>query len=827
MPDYYPGPHPLEPVVKQWLLKLQAARKRKWDEFGCYAKEAHDFYNSLHDFMWKGEYATSAATGGFLNAEVPLPSFRMTVNRVFEAVAIFGPVLYNRNPNVLVTPRQPPLPTPQALGIDPAWLDPNQTDPMMVMVAQQFQQLMAGEQTQAAQRAAQGAIIQHYLEWLQYECDKKTEAKLVIDEAIVKGLGVSWCELYAPPGSRIKYPKSYFDSVDNLVVDPDADRWEDVKWVARKCTHPVWQVEEEYGLPPGTIKGNYESYNSQGDTYGHPRETHSRKKYEQTFDLLCYWKIYSKAGFGARLKKKDEETVREPLDLEQFGDYCYLAVAEGIPFPLNMPSQAVNSEEPEQLAERAYWPIPFYTDGGWPFAKLDFYHDPNTVWPISLIKPAIGEIRFVNWCMSFLADKVAAGAKTLVGVMKAAAADIRKQIADQTGPFTLIELEQVLGKDKISELISFLEAPKFDVQIWTMVKEVLELIDKRTGLTELAYGMTGSSLRSAAEAEIKDQNLSVRPDHMANQVEDWISATCVKEMQAARWLLSGQDVMDVVGQANAHIWDSQILSQDVDRVVRDFDYRIEAGSARKPNKNNRIRSLNEFAQIAMAAIQGFAMEGMVDPWNALMGDLGKSLDLDPEAYLIRLPPPPPPDQQPPSPEEIQAQMDQQKLQMEQQKMQMQMQMEQEKAQLERERMQAELQMKQEEHQLKIAEMQAKIEFEKQKMQMELMQAQQKMQVDAAMGQQKIQLDQQQGQQKMALEQQQGQVKIETAKAQSESQIEATKAQTQAQKEQSKVATETTKQKAQVDMDVAKQKAAMQKQQAKQQAAQKPKPKGKP
>ena len=52
-----------------------------------------------------------------------MPTFRMTVNRVFEAVALFGPVLYHRNPTVQVTPRMEPDIAPQALGItidDPA-----------------------------------------------------------------------------------------------------------------------------------------------------------------------------------------------------------------------------------------------------------------------------------------------------------------------------------------------------------------------------------------------------------------------------------------------------------------------------------------------------------------------------------------------------------------------------------------------------------------------------------------------------------------------------------------------------------------------------------
>ena len=35
----------------------------------------------------------------------------------------------------------------------------------------------------------------------------------------------------------------------------------------------------------------------------------------------------------------------------------------------------------------------------------------------------------------------------------------------------------------IKDVITFLDAPQFNVDIWNMVAQVLELIDKRTGLT--------------------------------------------------------------------------------------------------------------------------------------------------------------------------------------------------------------------------------------------------------------------------------------------------------------------------------------------------------
>ncbi len=58
------------------------------------------------------------------------------------------------------------------------------------------------------------------------------------------------------------------------------------------------------------------------------------------------------------------------------------------------------------------------------------------------LKPVIGQMRFVNWCMSLIADKVAAGSGIYVGVLKEAGENIRSQLTSGQGPFTVIELGQ-------------------------------------------------------------------------------------------------------------------------------------------------------------------------------------------------------------------------------------------------------------------------------------------------------------------------------------------------------------------------------------------------
>jgi hypothetical protein len=118
----------------------------------------------------------------------------------------------------------------------------------------------------------------------------------------------------------------------------------------------------------------------------------------------------------------------------------------------------------------------------------------------------------------------------------------------------------------------------------------------------------------------------------------------------ARWFCEPQDVEPVIGRMGAMVWQNYVLTQDADKVVRDFDYRIEAGSARKPNKTTKIAQLNEMGQVIAPVIMQFATSGMVEPYNAYVTELAKAHDIDPSPFLVQLP-----EQEGPSPEEQEAQ----------------------------------------------------------------------------------------------------------------------------------------------------------------------------
>jgi len=330
------------------------------------------------------------------------------------------------------------------------------------------------------------------------------------------------------------------------------------------------------------------------------------------------------------------------------GDNCYIVVCEGIPYPLNMPpsllEEPVDEEAgvPPTMFRAVQWPIPFWAEAnGWPFVALDFHRKPGYLWPISHIKPGIGELRFLNFAMSFIAQRVATSCETLLGVSKAADQDIKDQILSQSERgFKVVEISETLGRS-VGDLISVFQLPEVSPELWKVVQAVAEQFDKRVGLTELAYAMTSSQIRSATEASVKAEQLSVRPDDMANRLEDAMSLLARREAMAARWLLRPEDVESVVGPLGAAAWAQHVSSMEPSTVAREFEYRIEAGSARKPNKATRVEQMQAALQTLGPILQGLVPMGVVDPLNALITDWAESLDIDAKPYLLPPPPPPP------------------------------------------------------------------------------------------------------------------------------------------------------------------------------------------
>jgi hypothetical protein len=618
---------PLRPVVSQWVAKFKLAKEHKTEKFSKFAEEAMRFFSGPYDFMYKKNAIDAGFVYGGNEDERPQPTFGMTVNKVAELVQLFGPALYHRNPVRQVNPRHPPVVSIDVLG-DP--MDPN--------VQQAYQQIIQPAQAALAIDKARSDLLAHYLNYTPTALDLKKHSRWAIDEALIKGMGVLWTEVYQPEGAATKMVGSFFDTVDNLLIDPDVEKLEDAKWIARRCIRPYWEVEEEYGLAPNSLQGKatMESGNRAAEVSVDRDGDYNRKR-GLTNDLIVYYHVYSKMGMGGKLQGSDPD-LRSSLDA--FGDFVYLVIADGVPYPLNVPDAIMPTATDQEVQQRLQWPTPFWADDAWPFTAITFHDIPREIWPMSHIKPAMGELKFINWCYSFLAGKVRTASRDFIAIAKGAAEELKESIR-KGGDYSVLELEVLYGD--INKVVQFLQHPEFNPEIYKVLQGVMHLFEQRTGLTELMYGLSAKQMRSAEEASIKGDQVSVRPDDMANKVEDSMTEVARKEALAARWHLTGQDVIQVMGQVGAQWWDKLLTAADPGEILHQLEYRIEAGSARKPNRARDLANANQAMQTLFQQMFSYASStGNVGPVNTLILNWCKANEIDPKGMTLAPPPPPPP-----------------------------------------------------------------------------------------------------------------------------------------------------------------------------------------
>lgn len=672
----------LAPLVTRWSSAIAAAKEHRKQEFDGVAEEARKFFDGSSKDFWESmiEQVGSAGGEGFMSGTSLVPKFRISLNRMFDCVALFGPTLYHQNPTIAVTSR-PSISVsidtfyatnPQAMQIIdmiPAIQQGIINDPQIIALAQQLQQQYEMAVTSTERRDAintdHALILEHLSNYYQQEGHKHTEARLAITEAILTGLGLLEPVLESSPAGGPRVPTSRFVSVRDFLVDPDATYWRDVTWIAIRRVSPRNQVEAKFNLPPGTLKGKgqHASNTALGGTNARQSRKHGNGKVVgKSHEQIEYYDVYSKNGAGQNLV--GNEKTKPIRGLEVLGDFIHLAICTSCDYPLNLPDDlpiiepppppqmiigedgqpTMAPEEPmepqatQEALEATAWPAPFWddvhSDGGWPICRLTFYQNPGKTWPMSMAASCLGEMKFVNWCMSFLADGVAAGSKIYPAMIKSAAASLKEQFANGGGgAFIPLEIEEIAGRS-INEIVSFLQAPTFNIDIWNMVAQVNDQIDKRLGLNELLYGNSSRQMRSAAEAQYRQSNISIRPDDMASQVEDWLAVSATREIQLIRWEGSGEDVEPIIGPIGAQVFETQILARDVSDLTREFGYRVAAGTARKPNKDTRIAQMTDMSQYFLPIAQQAMSMGVIGPFNAFIEDLSRAMDLDPSRYVV-------------------------------------------------------------------------------------------------------------------------------------------------------------------------------------------------
>jgi hypothetical protein len=624
----------LRPMVQGWMGKLEAAESARSD-WRQVSDECLMFYSHAAKAMWDPKYSQR------FWKNFRAPRFKITINKAFEFVAIYGPNLFWDTPHREVTPKRP-----------------FEVPPELFPDEQMYEQIMQMHQQGLAADKAFASLMSLWLNYTPHEQPGgglAEHGQLATIDALLEGRGCLWTELYTMPGSTRLLTGSFRDDPRNLLIDPDFTTLQKAKWVARRRVMPTWEAERRYGLPKGKLdsRATLESYWQYGEQSGNPNSVMHRVAGTSN-DLIVVWEIWSKMGPGVR-KTHVPEAIKDHLE-SVVGDYCFIAISPSVPYPLNMPSDELRDKATDADVREAFaWPIPLWQDAEWPVQVLDLYPDTKKNWPIPPLAAGLGELKFLNVMVPWLANRVWSSSRDFWAVAQGAMNDLEKYLKegdDQT-------VVPVRGGDDIRKIIQVMQQPETRMDAWRIVDLVSELFDKRVGLTDFMYGKADTQDRSAETTRSRMSMIGIRPDYMRMRVKKWQSRVAATEAFLARLYIKGAELQDLLGPVGAGLWDQVVASQDVEKVMRQFNYTVAASSIQRPDKDKLADNANQMMQMLGPIADGHAtLTGDTGPLNILVKKLSQAMDFD--VQDIQFGPRTPP---PPSEEEQQAMQQQQELEM--------------------------------------------------------------------------------------------------------------------------------------------------------------------
>ena len=768
------------PLVTGWLAKIEAALssgpRKKWKEV---ADECTMFYSRSAAAMWDPTYSRK------FWQNVKAPKFRITINKAFELVAVFGPNLLWDTPHRTVTPKRV--------------IEFGEED--LAALPELGQLYEALQQATAAEAARDRLVSQLMQAWLNYtprempEGGLESHNELSVVDALVKGRGCLWPAIYSFPSSDRTITGAFYDCPENLIIDPDFKSLGKAKWIARRHQMTHWEVERRFQLPAGSLKerATLESAWHYGELKGADDRGVSDRDAGKTNNLIVWYEIWSKMGAGSRMTGVPDQVKHHLEDV--VGDYAYLCICPDCPYPLNCPTDVLRKGAPDgEVRQRFEWPLPLWTDNRWPVEVLDFYPDPEGPYPISPLSPGLGELKCLNFMVSWLAGRTYKASRTLYAVLGQYYDELKKQLddADDQAVFPI----PPGGVDDIRKIVQLIETTDVTQDSWRLVELLSNLFDKRVGLTETAYGRNedGTQNRTAEETMAKNRAVGVRPEHMQKKVKAWQSRVGGVEAFLTWMFVKAQDAAPLLGQAGALLWQRLIENADGELIARQMQYDVAAASIRRPDRDRDVANFQQAAQMWMGPIQANGeLTGNFQPLNGLMKKWAEYHDTDlSECYL---PAPEPPDPEMPQLQKAQLQAEVQKTQADAAKsmaeaqanpaelkmIELALEQKGEEARLamEMQKLRLELQAKAAELKMKLAEKQATLQMKAQEhaqdMQFKAAEGAVNLQVKREQGAQQIAM----GRQNMVLQRAQGQQQLQQTKAQSAAKVQAIKAQAKA------------------------------------------------
>lgn len=676
MPTYPLGfaeDQPMRPLVEAWTGRLERAREHKkpWQEV---ADDCEMFYSAACGFLWDPQNRQRF----WGNREID-PTFRITLARPFEVVALMGPSLYWDNPERQASPNEFIQPPPQLFG-------DIQNDPQ---AQQAFQQEMQAYQAESMQRGMAATLQQTILNKTSDLLGLVKHSRRAVVDMLLMGRGILETAPFRHPGSRKLLIRSSYLNPSGHYVDPDCEDVDEAWYHIVERHEPYWEVERKFGLyPRGVLKNaaKNESASKQGALWGDdlPVAANSRTTGDSR-DMVTYFEAYSRMGVGLRDLSDTQYIHPYARALEQVaGDNCYCAFCPGIPYFLNCPDWVFKDKRQgtvDAIRQRFAWPIPYWTEAKYPFSFADAYPRKRPggragyPYPLSPLASGIGELKAINILMCSLLYSTWMSSRTLVATLAGIKEEVEAALKGTADWVVIPGALDDLTKN-INEAIQFVQQNPQTADRYKVIAMLAEALDRRWGLNDLLYGqVAGAQDRSATATQARQANTSIRPQDLSMRIGEWQREVARREAYGLWYTLQPGDLTDVLGSTGARMWGQFVKQQPGERIIRQIDYRIEATPMKRPDLARDSENLKGYMQVFGPLEQWYIQAtGHVEPFNALKQLFGKTTGMKMDAMMFQPPPPPDPSKDP----AVQAK--QMELQLEQAKAQLDAQIEQMKAQ---------------------------------------------------------------------------------------------------------------------------------------------------
>ncbi len=637
----------LQSIVKLWTTQIRRAEKSRGEKFDKVGDEAWSYLNADYKTLYlKGK----ARDGGDFEG----PMHKVRVNKSAEFVKLYLPFIHHKVPHRLVAPSRPQLP-PEVMGMAPGTPMP-----------------LNGLDLQDKMRAW---LMQFVLNYTPDQYDLRYEARKALPEALVRGRCLLWHRMFDSPTGPMA--GSFFESVKDLLIDPDCRQLREAGWVALRRQRSIWKVAEEFGIPRDELKAKYKTSLQRSNEEAAGVTNIDSADELDSGDVIEYWEVYSRMGIGSKFTTADPDVKKVAERLDEQGPYVYLCICPGVPYPLNLPPHVAGSPDPAgEYKQRLQWPIPLYENPSdpWPFSQLDFLPSSEHPWASSPLEGALSLQRFVDNVYSYICGRTRAVCRDIVVASSALDADIQKALEggiDQE----LVIANGAVGED-IRKLIHVIQFPPANADLWTVLQIAENAFERASGMSPLLSGMEGrTQVRSSAEAQIRQDNASSQPEDFAECCERWMSNIAAKEAAMTRLMVGSTTIAPLFGeQVQQNQWDpsnpvasgpiSQAWTQLVNTVdpaiaAGELSYTVEAGSGRRKNKGKQAADSQMVMQSLGTPAMQALMAGMPQPWNAMVRMMGDAFDIRVDDFMMPMPPQQAPPQQQAGPQQQQAAQPQQ------------------------------------------------------------------------------------------------------------------------------------------------------------------------